>query len=789
MPRSKRITKSSMHISYQKEFYTDLTAPALLYAKIIRSPASKGYIASVSHPDLPEGYFIFTARDLPGENTIDSPSGKTNIFCDGLISYRGEPVGLLVGPDEHTLGTLLEEVEIVLDDEEHTRTFSKSKALLPGTGENEENRLTASEKTEDFKLATRNIKYGPCFEALENEEEAPGISSVFENCSHVTQGCWTYTPEFPDSSETNGALVTFADGKLTLFTPAQWPSYLRSTITKALEIQAENITIKKTQVTGTNSNSIWYNAIIATQASLACIKTGKSVKLVLSRQEQKSFLGSPRPFTITHKTGIDKDGLIRAMQIDIDVDAGNMNPFAQEILDRLVIASTGCYECENLSITANVFRSHYPPASIDLRMIDCAAFYAVENQIGKICREAKISPIEFRINNFKKSSSAKHRTSFPVKINLDKRDEATLALAKLTDFNRKYITYELDSSSRIKSLLKMQMGETSITPLRGIGIACAYEGAGYMGSSLSDSGMTMELTLEENTQLTIHCPPVSSSVEEIFSKIVGEKLSVPPSSVKINSEFTANEESSSPEIMQSSISILTSLLEKSYDGIKKRKSDTVLPYTVRKKLSTRERSDWNNESLSGTPFYNSAFGAAVVEVEFDQVTYRENIRGIHLVVNAGKLLHTQAAEYSIKKAVSQTLASLVKDDAPGCEKIKISFVQTNAKPTQIGTLVYQMLPAAYTQAVTQALGCVVNSIPLRTDSLYERLLEEKILLLAQEKARLAAEEKARREAEEKTKREAEEKAKREALEKQLKLEMETDKEMLSKEEKTDEVTQ
>ena len=77
---SKKVTAAKTNkFSFQKEFFSDLTMDGMLYALTVRSPTKEGIIKSISHPDLPEGYTLVTARDIPGSNLIDTPRGKIPI--------------------------------------------------------------------------------------------------------------------------------------------------------------------------------------------------------------------------------------------------------------------------------------------------------------------------------------------------------------------------------------------------------------------------------------------------------------------------------------------------------------------------------------------------------------------------------------------------------------------------------------------------------------------------------------------------------------------------------------
>ena len=91
-------------------------------------------------------------------------------------------------------------------------------------------------------------------------------------------------------------------------------------------------------------------------------------------------------------------------------------------------------------------------------------------------------------------------------------------------------------------------------------------------------------------------------------------------------------------------------------------------------------------------------------------------------------MNTQAASASIKLAVQRTLERLYEDDRIEYPQVKISFCQSENDSSQIGELVYQVIPAAFTQALTQALNCTINSIPLKTDTIFKKIKEQKALL-------------------------------------------------------------
>ena len=156
------------------------------------------------------------------------------------------------------------------------------------------------------------------------------------------------------------------------------------------------------------------------------------------------------------------------MDILIHVNSGAYNPFAQEIADRLAIASTGVYNCPNIKISSNIYKSHSIPSSIDFSIISAKAFYAIENQMNKISRECGIDPLELRLMNLK---TAGKNSGSQIVLELPKAKEALEALAQKSTFLRKNAVYKMEDLYRFAQ----DNASPYAPPMRGIAIACAYE--------------------------------------------------------------------------------------------------------------------------------------------------------------------------------------------------------------------------------------------------------------------------------------------------------------------------
>ncbi len=732
MPRKISVKKSK--VSFQKEFYSDIIVEGMLFAKIVRSPVSEGIVKSISHPDLPEGYLLITSRDVPGTNLIDTPSGKIKIFCDGNISYEGQPLALLVGPDEIRVESLLQELVITID----TNTiedYLPNEYELASTNfdevQNPDSRTQMIEHTRQIeelieikdkffsdKIAERIVKFG-----------CDDIDEVFGEFPDIVENEWKYALKTPDYTEPNGAFAYWKGDELTIASPTQWLAGLRDTVSEALAIDPNSINIKRTTSTNRGTNSIWFNSIIACQVAIASKKTGAPCKLAYSRYEQDKFLSLMQTISIRHKTAVDKDGFLKAMKVDINFDAGFANPLAQEIIDRLAIASCNVYSCPNVYVKAVATSSLNPSSSVDVQLIDSASFFAVENQMNELCKLTNYTPLEFRLKNFSHPEGKQKNISSPFCLEIEKYSEMLKGLAKMSDFNRKYASYHLDSMDRKFSIIPKNYVSSFSSPLRGIGFACAFEGTGYYGSEIYSPNQSLEVTLENANRLTVHCPPISEQIKESWVKIASDILENPALSINIDSEFEKGEEPALPENIYTNLSIMTNLLKKSCEVLSKQKSAGQYPIKVKKR--TIAKKVWNQEEFRGKPFHEISFAAVCLELELNPCTFREEIRSINIVINGGKIAKQETFISTIKLGVQKVLSSLVEDEKVECSNIRIISVQSEKEQAQIGELVYQTIPSAYTQALSQALGCSITSLPLDTESIYEILSRQKEVMETQ----------------------------------------------------------
>ena len=112
---SKRKEKKLIRSLDTVGFYSDFDKPGTIFAALVRSPSPVGKIKSITISDLPEGYYFFTEKDIPGAKSIKINKTVIKVFENKNISYTGEPLGIIAGPDETTVLSLLDNISVNLD--------------------------------------------------------------------------------------------------------------------------------------------------------------------------------------------------------------------------------------------------------------------------------------------------------------------------------------------------------------------------------------------------------------------------------------------------------------------------------------------------------------------------------------------------------------------------------------------------------------------------------------------------------------------------------------------------
>ena len=788
-------------------FYSDFDKPGTLFAALVRSPSPVGKIKNITISNLPEGYYFFTEKDIPGAKSIKINKTVIKVFESKNISYTGEPLGIIAGPDETTVLSLLDTISVNLDVEnlesalknviknnitteksENDSKNDKDEKIIEKINSNEKNQndnqnekqsqnqndnlnqtktqnriqiqneeknenlndfveqinempsldtvidKTKVEENPNITIATREVKYGfykdYSIQMEENKNlEHPFESQFFENQDLIFfDDTWKQEISSQNWQQNEGVFCYMESSNIHIYVPTKWTYLTHKAVAEVLGISIENVFIHKTKTSGVYPTGLWKTTQIALQAATVCYITRKPVKLVLSKQEQNLYMKPGVTTKFDYKVAVKPDGHIFAMKILIDIDVGSDNPFAQEITDRITLASCNYYKTENLYIYTKTHTSRMPPTTISIKVADSQSFFAIENEIQTISNRINLLPDEIRLLNAniheskktEKKSAKKQKNEddgkmrFPFDIQVGNISDVLSSVIKKSDFNRKYASFSMEAKARLEKKSQAFFA----LPLRGIGLASGYVVSGYNGNSVFDYYSKVEITLTTEDKLIIHCIKPSDEIQKIWKKTAVEILQIPEDNIIVNSEFQIDQLPENPEDTVSSIGIMNELIRKCCLDIQKKRFHQPLPLTAKRSVPRTSKAKWNKEEFCGTPYLATSIASTVVEVELDTYNYNEKIKGIWVTIDCGEIFDQEAAIRTIKLEIQQELSMLVKGKTVSCSQVNISFVKSNNKCGQIGALIHNTLPAAFSSALSLALATQLNELPCTEDLLF-----------------------------------------------------------------------
>jgi len=702
-------------------FISDINVPGMIHAVTIRSPIARGLLRGIECPTLPESYRLITAAQIPGANRL--ANFPVPILAEDALSYVGQPVAILAGPEASRLGELASLVTLRTED-----------AAVNGGGQD------GGETT-----VKRDIAVG---------EWAPAQT---EGGRYVS-GAYTTGIQEHWYSEAHGALAAPGDntaGLFTVYTATQWPFHVKRSVAGVLGLDSGMVTVVPTFMMLHLDGKLWYPSLVSCHAALAALVTGSPVKLMLTREEDFMFSPKRNASKAEIRSELGDKGEIRFTELRLTLNLGANGVFEDEIIDQTCLGALGLYRHGAIKIEAAGVRTNIPPQGPMAGFGLSQGFFAAERHASRIADSLGQDPAEWRKRNLL-TKDGKASLAIGIKTAKGAPLEALIdSAAKMGDYYRKWAAYEL---LRLKRREENWASEQR--PLRGVGISVACQGNGFLhGGQYGIDSCEVELTLEKDGFLEIKTSLGLSEAGflEGWRGLAKEILGVEPSMVRLTGD-TTNVPDSGPGTLSRNIGSITRLVEACCTAIRNQRFRDPLPITVKSAAKPKKAPGWAaKKSVDPEAFANPGWGASVVEIEMDSVSLVPIIRGVWLTVDGGRILNSHMASRALRIGIIQALGWASREeiryeegilpgniqgnlgkipldyyrdyDIPSPEDIPPVFVEffpgltsssgESTDPKGIGELPFSCVPAAYVQAVTQAMDHHFESIPLGSREIWD----------------------------------------------------------------------
>lgn len=715
-------------VTGRAKYIDDLHFPGMLHGATVRSASPRGRIRDIHfEPGIPWHEFtIVTATDIPGQNAVALITLDQPYLAAEFVNHPEEPVVLLAHRDKYLVELARGHVHIDIEP-------------LPAIF------------TLDESLARNEVVWGDDNVFKTFLVEKGNVDEAWPTAAHIVEGEYSTGAQEQLYIETNGAIaIANPDDGVTVWGSMQCPYYVHKALLKLFPLPPEKIRIIQAETGGGFGGKEEYPSMIAGHAALLAWKSGRPVKIIYDRAEDLAATTKRHPSRTRHRTAIDRDGRLLAMDIEFVIDGGAYATLSAVVLSRGTIHAAGPYFCPNVRIRSKAVATNCPPHGAFRGFGAPQSIFALERHLNKVARAAGLAPEELRRRNFIRPGQT---TATGQLIAEDPHFDRLLDRAfAATSYHEKQSRFTLENKSgKIR---------------RGIGFASFMHGAGFTGSGERTlaSVVGVEAGADGRVKILVASTEIGQGTNTILSQFAADALNIDYDDVEMAKPDTAGVPNSGPTVASRTCMVVGKLVESAALGLKQTLigggfltadytpadfrsacARYIERFGTLKSFSQYQAPPgvyWDDDTYRGDAYSTYAWAVYVAEVSVDTITYEARVDNFTAVQEVGRVIHPVLAAGQIEGGVAQAIGFALYEDVVWKDGRMVNSQMTNyIMPTAADIppihVIFEESPYAYgpagakgigelpmdgpapaiANAIENALGIPVDRVPLMPESL------------------------------------------------------------------------
>jgi len=370
----------------------DIILPNMLYGKVLWSPYAhaKIRILDVSKARALEGVkAVITAADVPGQKKEEEyPNPMTCCLTREKVIFAGQPVAAVAAINPHIAEEALELIEV--DYEELTPVIDVLEAMKPDAPLVHLNSYTQN-------LPTKDAKPSNIFWYMKNSRG--DVEAGFREADIVLENTFRTQTVNHGYLEPRAAVVSVdPEGKVTVWSDNQGIFELRELVAEFMNLPLNYVKVIPVEIGGAFGGKS--HQVVSPLCALLSQKTGRPVKMVMTREEVFKTQRPVAASVITLKLGVTKDGRLTAASATMVYDYGALYGMGgMDIVPFGSFSGLNPYRIPNLKIECYDVYTHKAPSGPYRAPTAAQAAFAVESQMDLLARALEMDPLEFRLKN------------------------------------------------------------------------------------------------------------------------------------------------------------------------------------------------------------------------------------------------------------------------------------------------------------------------------------------------------------------------------------------------------
>jgi 4-hydroxybenzoyl-CoA reductase subunit alpha len=366
-------------VTGQDKFADDIFLPNMLYGKMLRSTVPHARLVRVDASralQLPGVVAVATGQDILVRYGILPSSPDETVMAIDKVRYVGDPIACVVADDELTAEEALELIDV--EYASLPAIMSIDEALRDDLPQIHENPKRANNVHKEVHLEFGDVEAGFAHADRVFEDEY-----FFEGTTHAP-------------IEQHAVVAqSGADGKLTIWCSTQTPHYLHRIACAVLHMPGSQVRVIAPPVGGGFGGKTEPFAHELAAAYLAR-KTGRPVKIALTRQEVFYAHRGRHPVRFKLKTGVKSDGTITAIHLQSWLDGGGYGSYGVATTYYTGALTTVTYKVPAYKFDGCRVFTNKPPCGPKRGHGTTQPRFALEAQLDKIADALGLDAAEYR---------------------------------------------------------------------------------------------------------------------------------------------------------------------------------------------------------------------------------------------------------------------------------------------------------------------------------------------------------------------------------------------------------
>jgi CO/xanthine dehydrogenase Mo-binding subunit len=635
-------------VTGQARYVDDVMPVGVLHGVTVRSPVARGRIMGIRFdPTIPwDEFVVVTAADIPGSNVVKLIMDDQPYLASVVVNHPEEPVVLLAHRDRARADEARRHVTIEIEP-------------LPAVF------------TIDDSLDKRTVVWGD-----DNIFKSYGVSkgdvdAAFARAAVVVEGVYETGAQEQLYIEPNGMLAVAGPSHgVTVWGSMQCPYYIHKALAGLFDLPMDHVRVVQMETGGGFGGKEEFPSVIAGHAALLAWKSGQPVKMVYGRSEDMAATTKRHPSRTRHRTAIDHDGRLLAMDIDFTIDGGAYCTLSPVVLSRGTIHAAGPYSCPNVRVRGRAVATNVPPHGAFRGFGAPQSLFALERHMDKAAAAAGLSPEDFRRRNFIRPGDTL-AVGQVIKEPVDMGALLDRALA-MSDYREKRERFARDNPGRAVK--------------KGVGFAAFMHGAGFTGSGEVHlaSSVAVEATRAGIVRVLAASTEIGQGTNTVFSQIAADALGLDAYDIEIAQPDTAVVPDSGPTVASRTCMVVGRLVELAALALKHALIDAGYLRVVYTRAefqtaceryleafgSLRETSHyvappglrWDDEKYVGDAYGTYGWAVYVAEVSVDTGTWETRVDDFVAVQEVGKVINPTLAAGQIEGGVAQGIGWALYED-------------------------------------------------------------------------------------------------------------------------------